>query len=372
MGWTNWEEINRLVSPADATVDNFGWPCYEGDARQPGYDSANLSLCETLYGQSNAVVAPHFKYSHGGPIIANEPCTIRGSSVTGLAFAPTSGGPYPSKYDGALFFADYSRNCIWAMRRGSGGLPSPAAVEVFGGAANPIDLQVGPGGNLYYVDLGGTVRRIEYDPAANRSPTAVATADPTEGEPPLTVSFDGTASSDPDGDNLNYEWDLDGDGAHDDSTDPSPTFTYDDRGEYAASLRVSDGAGGSDTDSVTIGVGRPDVTIVGPRAQPHLGGRRHDLVLGLGDRQRGRAHPRVRSIVVPRPAPRTVPGVPSAPGPDLRRRRRRIVPGARSRVPVLARAVPDRDRLERAGGGAERGPDAADDDAQPALRPDRA
>ena len=30
VGWNNWEEINR-VEPTDATVENFGWPCYEGD-----------------------------------------------------------------------------------------------------------------------------------------------------------------------------------------------------------------------------------------------------------------------------------------------------------------------------------------------------
>ena len=30
VGWSTWEEINRLVDPTDADVDNFGWPCYEG------------------------------------------------------------------------------------------------------------------------------------------------------------------------------------------------------------------------------------------------------------------------------------------------------------------------------------------------------
>ena len=34
VGWSTWEELNRLVTPADATVDNFGWPCYEGGGPQ--------------------------------------------------------------------------------------------------------------------------------------------------------------------------------------------------------------------------------------------------------------------------------------------------------------------------------------------------
>jgi PKD repeat protein len=44
----------------------------------------------------------------------------------------------------------------------------------------------------------------------NQPPIAVATANPTNGAAPLTVAFDGTASSDPDGDALTYAWDLDG------------------------------------------------------------------------------------------------------------------------------------------------------------------
>ena len=30
-------------------MENFGWPCYEGNGRQPGYDGANLNICESLY-----------------------------------------------------------------------------------------------------------------------------------------------------------------------------------------------------------------------------------------------------------------------------------------------------------------------------------
>ena len=40
------------------------------------------------------------------------------------------------------------------------------------------------------------------------------------------MNFDGTASTDPDGDALTYAWDLDGDGAFDDSTASKPSFTY--------------------------------------------------------------------------------------------------------------------------------------------------
>ena len=46
VGWNQWEEINRIASGGDGVTENFGWPCYEGSARQNGYDGLNLSICE--------------------------------------------------------------------------------------------------------------------------------------------------------------------------------------------------------------------------------------------------------------------------------------------------------------------------------------
>ncbi len=266
VGWNEWEEINRVTDVADSAAENFGWPCYEGAPRQPGYDAQNLPICETLYGQNNAVTAPYFGYRHSDHVIPSESCPIGGSSIAGLSFAFYSGGPYPAEYDGALFFADYTRKCIWAMEKGGTVLPSPSNIKGFvGGAANPVDLQVGPDGLLYYVDIGGGgIRRIEYTAAVNQPPVAVAKANPTGGEVGVTVSFDGSSSSDPNGDSLSYAWDLDADGAFDDSTAAKPTWTYNAAGTFRVSLQVADGRGGTATDAVTIGVGLPKVTIASP------------------------------------------------------------------------------------------------------------
>ena len=64
VGWNAWEEIDRITDPTVAPVSNFGWPCYEGNAPQPGFDGANLDLCEDLYGDSGAVTAPYHSWSH--------------------------------------------------------------------------------------------------------------------------------------------------------------------------------------------------------------------------------------------------------------------------------------------------------------------
>jgi glucose/arabinose dehydrogenase/PKD repeat protein len=263
VGWGDWEEIDRLVS-SSSPIDNFGWPCYEGDGRQGAYDAANLDVCEHLYAAgADAVVAPYFRYHHNELVVPNEVCPKGGSSVAGTAFAFASGGSYPAEYRNALFFADYTRRCIWAMPVGADGLPDVSKRRTFvGGAAQPVDLQIGPGGDLFYVDLGGTVRRIRYF-AENQPPVALAAADLTSGSAPLTVAFDGTGSSDADGDVLTYVWDLDGDGAFDDATTAKTSFTYTDPGTYTVNLRVTDPSGASGTDAVTISAGNtPPVAVI--------------------------------------------------------------------------------------------------------------
>jgi len=164
VGWLDWEEINRIPNPTDSLVENFGWPCYEGPNRQSGYDSANLNLCESLYSTPGADPGPYFTYHHNNRVVTGESCPTGSSSVAGLAFAFYTGGSYPAEYNGALFIADYSRNCIWAMLKDASGLPAPGLIRTFvAGARSPVDLKIGPDGDIYYADFGGgTIRRIRF------------------------------------------------------------------------------------------------------------------------------------------------------------------------------------------------------------------
>jgi glucose/arabinose dehydrogenase len=260
VGWNTWEEINRVVSPASATASNFGWPCYEGAAPQPDYQAAGLNLCSSLYSTPGSVIAPYYTYNHSTCVVNYTGCHTGGSSITGVAFY--QGGSYPAQYNGALFFADHTRNEIWAMMPGTNGLPDPANIQSFvgvdatgGAAGHPVDLKIGPGGDLFYVDMDeGTVHRITYT-AANQPPTAVITASPTNGPTPLTVSFDGTGSTDPEGKPLSYSWDLNGDGTFGDATGSTASYTYTTAGVYHPSLRVTDDQGATDTTSVTVTAG---------------------------------------------------------------------------------------------------------------------
>jgi glucose/arabinose dehydrogenase/PKD repeat protein len=260
VGWNTWEEIDRLTAPTGGATRNFGWPCYEGAGPQSGYQGAGLNLCSSLYNTPGSAAAPYYTYNHSACVVSYSGCATGGSSITGVAFY--QGGSYPAAYNGALFFADHTRNEIWAMMPGADGLPDPVNIQSFvgvdatgGAAGHPVDLKIGPGGDLFYVDMeDGTLHRITYV-SANQPPTARISANPTSGAAPLTVAFDGSGSTDPEGRPLTYSWDLNGDGTFGEATGPTTSYTYTSSGIYTASLRVADDQGATNTASVTITVG---------------------------------------------------------------------------------------------------------------------
>ena len=268
VGWGTWEEINRVqtqAAVAGTTGNNFGWPCVEGAAYRP-YSS--VGFCQSLYA-SGGDKAPYYSFEHGKTVDPTEtslqprPCSITsGSAISGVEFYDdgSGAGAFPAAYDGSLFFADYARGCIWVMKAGANGLPDPGMISVFNGVGGPVDLEVAPDGSLYYVGIGtGEVHRISYE-SSNHAPIARATANPDHGAVPLQVQLSASTSSDPDpGDQLSYAWDLDGDGAFDDSTAVNPTRTYATEGVYRPRVKVTDQEGASSQDAVTVNVGAPPI-----------------------------------------------------------------------------------------------------------------
>jgi glucose/arabinose dehydrogenase len=245
VGWAAWEEIDRI--PTDATtVANYGWPCMEGPNRQDSYEALDLDACRPIYEQGGTV-APYYAMRHSQHVVPGDDCGVGSASLSGVAFG--AGDMFPPAYRSALFFADYSRMCIWAMRAGADGLPDPSKLDVFATGVFPVDLQFGPDGALYYPDIAeGAIERIAYDePVA----TIAATRDGR------TVRFQGAGGA-------AYAWDF-GDGAGSTLQNPSHTYAHD--GPYTVRLKVTDARGATGSASKEIQVGTPpQVRIDAPAA----------------------------------------------------------------------------------------------------------
>ncbi len=96
-------------------------------------------------------------------------------------------------------------------------------------------------------------------PPDQDEPVAVFTATPTSGVIPLTVAFDGSASSDPDGTIVSYDWDF-GDGVVEVGSIVSHTYSA--MGTYTARLTVTDNDG-------LTGSAIESIRAIGPNEIPH-------------------------------------------------------------------------------------------------------
>jgi glucose/arabinose dehydrogenase/chitodextrinase len=221
VGQFEWEEINRGLAGA-----NYGWPACEGPCDDPQF------------------VNPIYSYAH--------PTDGSGASITGGPFYEA--GQFPREYQGSYFFGDYVQGFIKRLT------PTNQVVDFASAIGTVVAMEVGPDGSLYYLTIfPGEVRRITYGTPGNAFPTAMASASPTSGQPPLSVTFSGSGSSDPDSDALTYSWDF-GDGST--ANGVSVSHTYSTAGLYPATLTVDDSRGGSDTDTVNITVGNPPVATI--------------------------------------------------------------------------------------------------------------
>ncbi len=143
VGWNTWEEIS--VAPAGA---NLGWPCYEGPARQGGYEP--LAVCQDLYAQGPDAVQP--------PLVAWDRVG-RGSAVAGGVFL--QGDKYPAAYQGAYVYADYVSGEILYIHVDAANNLVSGPNTLADNAAGPVDFGMSPDGYLHYLAINsGEIRRI--------------------------------------------------------------------------------------------------------------------------------------------------------------------------------------------------------------------
>ncbi len=235
VGQNLWEEIDVLSRGA-----NFGWPICEGTCGTSGFTN------------------PLFAYQHP---------TRDGAIGGGVVYRGTA---FPASHRGNLFYGDYAQSWIRRLVLAADGsvtqdLPfEPPDGSPDGPTGYVVDLDVGPDGALYYVDIGGgAVHRVSYFTGDQPPTIASVTASPTNGAPPLTVQF-AVEASDPEGQPLTFAWQF-GDGAT--ATTRNPLHEYTAGGTFSARVLVSDGTQTTYSSTLTISVGTgPTVTMSAPAA----------------------------------------------------------------------------------------------------------
>jgi sugar lactone lactonase YvrE len=193
--------------------------------------------------------------------------TVAGTGTTGFSgdggqatSAQISAGDVTLDAAGNLYIADFSNSRI---RQVTGGIITTIAgtTKGFSGdggpassaqLSTPAGLTVDGQGSLYVTDvLTHRLRKIE-----NKLPTASFTLTPASGTAPLTVSVDGSASADPDGQVTAYAWQF-GDGGT--ASGAKATHNYAAAGTFTIKLTVTDSSGtsASTTKSVTASAAPP-------------------------------------------------------------------------------------------------------------------
>ncbi len=257
VGWNSREEIDVASGG-----ENFGWPCWEGPLgfrNNYSRDSATKPTCDQMYGNPPAnLKGPLYSWTHDG--LDGDGLPPSGHAAMGGAFA--TGAAYGA-YSGAYFFGDLEWTRLWAFQQPSspallaGACPGDAfGCDLAPGGSAPgvamTALHQGPNNDLFLSDIeGNRIVELRFGCGGNCPPVVSATATPVASSDLNTnFHFDASASYDPDpGDTIQFRWDF-GDGQT--ATGPVVNHRYDRKGDWPATVRVTDNHGTSDTLGVPV------------------------------------------------------------------------------------------------------------------------
>jgi DNA/RNA endonuclease G (NUC1)/PKD repeat protein len=307
---------------ADQTLPADVYHVVDFDYRNGGYDRGHMVQSEsrTTTDQENAStflltnILPQGAENNQGPWSKFE--NYLNDLARGTAADPTkheiyviAGGLYGSnpgslKEEGKVFIPDYTWKIAVIMAEGKGlsDVHSTADLQVIAVEMPNLTTPGGPASSVgirnnaweqYQVNVDQVEQETGYDFLSNlpaqietlveandRAPVAKWDGE-TAGSEGSAVSFDGSASTDPDAsDVLAYEWDF-GDGTT--GSGVAPTHVFADNGVYDVLLTVKDRAGAEDSQSnfVTISNVAPSV-VISPAPVINSGGT-YNLSGGFGD-----------------------------------------------------------------------------------------
>ncbi|MDH2425271.1 ThuA domain-containing protein [Sphaerisporangium sp. TRM90804] len=235
----------------------------------PKNDSPNNTGTADLPAAKAATVYYHYSPDPAFPELGGGGAPMAGPAYR---FDPEleSDRKWPAYWDGKAVFGEWNQDNLYSFQLSADGSQLVDINTMLASMSfkKPMDMKFGADGALYLIEWGSGfggdntdsgVYRIDYV-QGNRAPIAKAKADKTSGPAPLTVQFSSEGSVDPDGTDLTYAWDFDGD-QQTDSTEANPSHTYTENGNFTAVLTVTDEGEKTATASVPIVVGNTAPTV---------------------------------------------------------------------------------------------------------------
>ena len=244
-------------SDPDGDALSFTWDFGDGNT------GAGMMATHTYSLAGNYTVELVVDDSNGGSASAVTSAAISAPPAN-IAPVADPGGPYNGQpgqvitFDGSASADPNGDGLTYSWTFGDG---------ASGNGVNPTHTYTAAG--TYTVTLTVSDGQLQSDPVATTAEIAIPPANrapvadpggPYSGETGMEIRFDGSASSDPDGDALTYAWDF-GDGNT--GSGATPMHSYASSGVYEVSLIVNDGefasaAVAARVEVIDLVAGRPD------------------------------------------------------------------------------------------------------------------
>jgi cytochrome c len=285
-GPRGYDEFNQAKKPG-----NYGWPYFVGDskayhdsdfatkkvgdlfnANAPENNSANNTGIKKLPAATKAMIWYPYNLSEEFPDLEEGGRSAMAGPVYHFNKNLAKKNSLPEYYDKALFVFDWMRNWVFALRfdEKEQYKRMEAFMPLTGDFRRPIDMDITPDGVMYVLEYGSVygadnvdarLVRIDYN-GGNRAPVASISVNDSIGLAPLKVNFSSSNSFDYDEDDqLKYEWKFGDDNTT--SSDEKPVHTFNKKGVYKVTLKVTDPSGLNSMDTMEIEAGNttPKLTI---------------------------------------------------------------------------------------------------------------
>ncbi|WPP49144.1 ThuA domain-containing protein [Catalinimonas niigatensis] len=334
-GYVYWGEVGPDAAKPDSTrgpaghdevgqarqAGNFGWPHFVGNnkayhkydfAKQqsqqkweisaPINTSPNNTGLEKLPPAQPAFIWYPYANSEEFPLVGTGGRNAMAGPVFYADAFENAANAFPDYYDGKLFIYEWMRGWIMSVTMDEEG--NYAAMERFMPSytfSNPMDMEFAANGDLYMLEYGtgwftanddARLVRIEYN-GGNRKPQIQVAANQMGGAVPFNLSLTSTGTTDADGDELSYSWEVTSqEGFTEKINTPDATLTLTKAGVYTATLTVDDGNGGTVSQSTEIMAGNepPAISLKMPGSNPsfYAANRPFNYEIQVSDQEDGR------------------------------------------------------------------------------------